>query len=201
MTNDFLPVGYETPETPSHYMELAEGLNSLRVLSPAIVGYEWWTETQEGERQPVRVRTEAEVPEEVRQTFDRRTRARHFWAFVVYNYDEKAIQVLVLKQQTIMGAIEALLRNPNWGDPRGYDLLIEKSHTDTRERDVEYSVMPEPKAPVDPGIEELAKQMPVNLEALYEGQDPFAGAKSDEAQPLHRQHRTLRQANGHNAHA
>src|SRR5690348_5018726 len=160
MTDTFLPDGYQTPETPSNYMELAEGLNSLRVLSPAIVGYEWWTEDADGQRKPVRVRTEAEVPEEFRTAFDRRSRARHFWAFVVYNNDAKAVQVLLIKQQMIMGAIEALIRNPKWGDPRDYDLLIEKARTGTRERDVEYSVMPEPKAPVDEGIAELARQVP-----------------------------------------
>src|SRR4051794_12874259 len=180
MNDNFLPDGYKAPETESHYMELAEGLNSLRVLSPAIVGYEWWTESDNGERRPVRVRTEAEVAEEFRTPFDRRARARHFWAFVVYNYDAKAVQVLVIKQQTIMGALEALVRNPKWGDPRGYDLLIEKARTGSRERDVEYSVMLEPKAPVDEGIAELARQVPVDLEALYEGQDPFVGGRAEQ---------------------
>src|SRR4051812_40579791 len=108
MTNDFLPVGYETPETPSRFMELAEGLNSIRILSNAVVGYEWWTESSDGQKTPVRVRSEAEVPEEFRNAADRRSRARHFWAFVAYNYDAKAVQVLVIKQQTIMGALEAL---------------------------------------------------------------------------------------------
>jgi hypothetical protein len=195
MNDNFLPEGYETPEAESHYMELTEGLNSIRILSRAVVGYEWWTEGEGGERRPARVRTEAEVPEEFRTTFDRRSRARHFWAFVVYNYDALAVQVLVVKQQTIMGAIEALIRNAKWGDPRDYDLLIEKSRTGTRERDVEYSVMPEPKAPVDPGIVELAKQVSVDLEALYSGGDPFAG---DEPKRQRRQHR---QPNGHHAHA
>src|SRR4051794_15674000 len=119
MTDTFLPDGYETPETPSNYMELSEGLNSLRVLSPAVVGYEWWTEDTDGQRKPVRVHTEAEVPEEYQNTADRRQRARHFWAFVVYNYDVKAVQLLIVRQQTIMGAMEALIRNPKWGDPRG----------------------------------------------------------------------------------
>jgi hypothetical protein len=40
--NDFLPAGYETPEIPSHYMEFEEGVNSFRILSNAIVGFEWW---------------------------------------------------------------------------------------------------------------------------------------------------------------
>ena len=135
------------------------------------------------------------MPEEFRTTLDRRTRARHFWAFVVYNYDAKAVQVLLIKQQTIMGAIEALIRNPKWGDPRGFDLLIEKARTGARERDVEYSVMPEPKAPVDEGIAELARQVPVDLEALYEGTDPFA-----EGEPK-RRNGQRRQTNGHHAHA
>jgi hypothetical protein len=134
MNDTFLPDGYKTPETPSNYMELAEGLNSIRILSNAVVGYEWWTEVSDGQRKPVRMHTQEEVSEEFRTAADRRARARHFWAFVVYNNDAKVIQVLVIKQQTIMGAIEALIRNPKWGDPRGYDLLIEKARTGTRER-------------------------------------------------------------------
>jgi hypothetical protein len=145
MNNDFLPDGYETPETPSRYMELAEGLNSFRILSHAVVGYEWWTEGDNGERRPARVRTEAEVPEEFWTTFDRRARARHFWSFVVYNYDAKAVQVLLVKQQTIMGAIEALIKNPKWGDPRGYDLLIEKSRTGSRSGTLSIASCPSPK--------------------------------------------------------
>jgi len=200
MNDTFLPDGYTAPETESHYMELAEGLNSLRVLSPAIVGYEWWMENSDGQKTPVRVRTEAEVPEEIRMTADRRARARHFWAFVVYNNDAKAIQMLVIKQQTIMGAIEALIRNPKWGDPRGYDLLIEKARTGTRERDVEYSVLPEPKTPVDEGIAELARQVPVDLEALYEGRDPFASARESLA-PAQNGRAAHRSGGRHHVHA
>jgi len=84
-----------------------------------------------------------------------RERVRHFWAFVVYNYDAKALQVLELKQQTTMRTVEALIRSPKWGDPRGYDLIIGKSRTGTRERDVEYSVIPEPPSEADPRIVDL----------------------------------------------
>ena len=64
--NDFLPKDYETPEIPSHYMELEEGVNTFRILSSAIVGYEWWVDSSENGRKPMRVRTADEVPEEVR---------------------------------------------------------------------------------------------------------------------------------------
>lgn len=38
MYKHFLLKGYETPETPSHYMEFAEGQNSFRALTLAVVG-------------------------------------------------------------------------------------------------------------------------------------------------------------------
>ena len=54
--NDFLPDGYETPVIPSNYMELEERKNAFRILSSAIVGYEWWVDAEEGSRKPIRVK-------------------------------------------------------------------------------------------------------------------------------------------------
>src|SRR3954454_17283774 len=121
--NDFLPEGYETPEVPSKLMEFEEGLNSFRILSSAIVGYEWWEAHSEAGRKPIRVRTAEEVPAEIRNTLDNRRKAKHFWAFTVYNYRAKAVQVLVLKQQTIMRAIASFGDNPKWGNPKGMTSL------------------------------------------------------------------------------
>jgi hypothetical protein len=191
MTN-FLPKDYTAPEVQSNYMTLEEGVNSFRVLSPAIVGYEWWVEKESEGRRPVRVRTLDEIPDEVREATDSRQKAKHFWAFSVYNYATQTIQVLEIKQKTVMRAIEALLKNPKWGDPQGYDLQIEKVRTGSQERDVEYNVIPEPPSTLDEGIVELAKSVPVRLEALYEGGDPFAEPAEDEAQakrPTHNGHR------------
>ncbi len=178
--NDFLPKGYETPESERNYMEFAEGMNTFRILSPAIVGYEWFEETGDGGRVPRRVRTEEEVPADVRNAMDDRDRAKHFWAFTVYNYASQSIQVLKLKQKTIMRQIEAYAKNPKWGNPMGYDLTVEKVKTGSRERDVVYHVIPEPPSPLDEGIAELAKHIPVRLEALYEGEDPFAVTDRDD---------------------
>ncbi len=180
MTN-FLPKDYQAPEVQSNYMTLEEGANTFRVLSPAIVGYEWWVETQAEGRRPVRVRTLDEIPDEVRETTDSRQRVKHFWAFTVYNYKTQTIQILEVKQKTVMRAIEAFVKNPKWGDPQGYDLVIEKVRTGSQERDVEYNVIPEPPSTLDEGIVELARQVPVRLEALYDGEDPFAESKEDAA--------------------
>jgi hypothetical protein len=197
MTN-FLPKDYELPESTSHYMELVEGENSFRILSPAIVGYEWWIENGTDGRRPVRVRTAADVPDEVQNATDNRQKARHFWAFTVYNYGTQSIQVLELKQQTVMQAIDALCRNPKWGNPQRFDLVIEKVKTGTRDFDVEYNVIPEPPSDLDEGIVALAKQVPVRLEALYSGDDPFALEEEEDgeaqAKNNHREQRTQRRA-------
>ncbi len=181
--NDFLPKGYETPESEQRYMELAEGTNTFRILAPAIVGYEWWEDAGNGDRVPRRVRTAEEVPAEVRNASHTRDKAKHFWAFPVFNYATNTIQVLELKQQTILRAIEAFLKNPKWGSPMGYDLTIEKVKTGHKDWDVEYTVIPEPPSQLDAGIAELAKSVPVRLEAMYDGEDPFAvPEEEDEAQ-------------------
>ena len=149
-------------------------------------------------RGSLRVKTAEEVPEEVRNATDNQAKAKHFWAFTVFNYKTKSVQVLELKQQTIMRAIESFVKNPKWGDPRKYDLIIEKVKKGSRDWDVEYNVVPEPPTPLDPGIAELAKSVPVHLEALYKGEDPFA-VTNEEAVPdgkrrVHCQHRGKREA-------
>jgi hypothetical protein len=180
--NDFLPKGYETPESERNYMEFVEGANTFRILSPAIVGYEWWEDTGDSGRVPRRVRTEEEIPAEVRNATNDWDRAKHFWAFTVYNYHTKSIQVLELKQKSIMRAIEAYMKNPKWGNPQRYDLTVEKIKTGSRDRDVEYHVIPEPQTPLDAGIAELAKHVPVRLEALYKGENPFAVMDQEEGE-------------------
>ena len=161
-------------------MTLEDGENSFRILSSAIVGYEWWVENGEEGRRPQRVRTANEVPEAVRNASDNRQKARHFWAFTVYNYKTKTMQVLELKQQTVMRAIEAFVKNPKWGNPKNYDLIIERVKTGSRDWDVEYNVIPEPPSKLDEGIVELAKSIPVRLDALYSGEDPFAEPEEEE---------------------
>jgi hypothetical protein len=178
---DFLPKGYQTPEVPSNFMVLEDGENFFRVLSSAIIGYEWWVENGAEGRRPVRVRTADEIPDEVRQATDNRQMAKHFWAFTVFNYKTKTIQILELKQKTVMRAIEALLKNPKWSNPKNYDIIIERVKTGSQDRDVEYSVIPEPPSPLDEGIMELAKSVPVRLEAMFTGEDPFAEPKEEQA--------------------
>jgi hypothetical protein len=51
--DEFLPTNYEVPVSDGNYMKLKIGENRFRVLSSAIVGYEYWTK----DNKPVRSRT------------------------------------------------------------------------------------------------------------------------------------------------
>lgn len=173
MSDNFLPDEYQgIPQGESNYLKLEEGENIFRVLSNAVVGFEYWTGTDK-ERKPVRVKTMKEVPDEFLKNADNRQNAKYFWAFVVYNVKSESIQILELKQKTILRSIESLVKSKAWGDPKQYNIMITKTKTGSEDRDVEYSVMPEPKEELDKGVLKLYQDLNIDLNALYRGDDPF----------------------------
>ena len=177
MSDEFLPEGTEIPVTPSNYLKLQDGENTIRALSSAVIGYEYWTGTDK-DRKPVRVKDFDAVPDEFKNNKDNRNNAKYFWAFVVYNFTTKTIQILEIKQKRIMEGIEALIKSKSWGDPKKYNIVITKTRTGAEPRDVEYSVMPEPKEDLDKLVSAQYQNMAINLDALYTGDDPFNKEKA-----------------------
>ena len=116
-------------------------------------------------------------------TADQFSASRHFWAMTVWNYDVERVQILQLHQKGLQKFILALSKDTDWGDPKGkngYDIVV------TREGeglDTEYSVSPKPKKALPESVLDAIKKVSVNLEALFEGDDPFArdlNVKADE---------------------
>lgn len=166
--NDFLPDGYKTPVT-SNYMKFQADENKFRVLSKPIVGWEYWVE-EDGKRSPRRVRTYEELPAFVK-TLTGRERPKHFWAMVVWNYQDSKIQILEITQGGIQKSIETLASDEDWGTPLEYDLVVKKEGDGL---DTEYQTNPKPKKDLHPEIVKAYKNISVELEALYQGKDPFA---------------------------
>jgi hypothetical protein len=160
---EFLPTGYEVPASPSNYMKFVEGENTFRVLSSAIVGYVYFNK----ENKPTRSRTTfEETPDDIKKD----GKVKPFWAFTVWNYETKQIQILEVTQKGIMQSIKALVDNKKWGNPKGYDITITRTGEGL---DTEYSTMPNPHSEMSDDIKTAFVSKPVNLEALYEGKDPF----------------------------
>jgi hypothetical protein len=161
MDNTFLPANYKTPE--GNYMKLLEGENTFRVLSSAIVGYEYWNK----DNKPVRLRKQpVTTPEDIRIDNDKPSSIKHFWAFLVYSHRAEKAQILEITQGSIQDAIKSLVQSKNWGDPKTYDITINRNGSGL---DTEYSVMPNPKSEFPADLVTPS----VNLEALFTGEDPF----------------------------
>lgn len=157
----FLPKDYSAPKQGGNYFKFVKGENRFRIMSHAIVGFEYWNK----DNKPVRSRTQFEGTPTDAKTDDEVFKQKHFWAFVVYNYEEKRLQIMELTQTTIMSSIEALVANKKWGSPLGYDIVVQ-AEGDGLER--EYTVVPEPHTKA-PG----ADTSKINLEELFVAGDPF----------------------------
>ena len=164
--NFFGDATYEIPET-SNYMKFKDGENKFRVLSSAITGWEYWN----NQNKPIRNKdTWATVPDDIREDSD----IKHFWAFFVYNYEAKKVQILQITQKGIMKYIKSLTANPKWGNPKGYDITVTKSGSGMS---TEYTYIADPHSELDSKIKDQFSKMKVDLSLLYAGGDPFTPEK------------------------
>lgn len=158
---EFLPTDYEAPKSPSAYMKLQDGENRIRFLSSPIIGWEDWKDGK-----PVRFRRD-QKPE---KPIDPLKPVRHFWAMIVWNYNESKIQIYEITQASIRKSIEDLSRDADWGSPFFYDIKI---HKKGKQKETEYSVTPVPKRDIEPRIREEFEKLPIDLTEMYSGGDPF----------------------------
>ena len=160
----------DAPVNVSRYMKFQDGRQSFRVLSPALVGWEFWADV-DGKRKPVRVRQRADVPVMNLKSKDRDDRASRFWAFVVWDFaDGGAIKILEITQSTVMALIRDIVSNPKWGNPMEKDYDFEVTRTGEKML-TKYTVMPSPAdGPMD-DAQDCARS--VNLEAFFAGEDPW----------------------------
>ena len=169
----FLPKDYKVP-TQSNYMKFETGENIFRILTNPILGWEWWEESQDETgkqiRIPKRVKEEDSVPMEAVDADGQGV--KHFWAMVVWNYQDKRIQILELTQKGIQKSITGLNQSKGWGDPKGYDISVTKTGELLKTK---YSVMPIPPKPLEKDILKRFEETPVDVEALFKGGDPFKG--------------------------
>lgn len=160
----FLPESYKAPS--KGYLKLQEGDNLFRVLSSAVVGYEYFTE----ENKPIRSKVPFKSTPGIKIKDGKPESPKHFWAFAVWNYATDAVEILQLTQSTIRDAIQNLVQDEDWGNPKGYDIKITRSGSGLS---TEYAVSPKPHKEVSPEIKSAYEAKTINLEALFDGKNPF----------------------------
>jgi hypothetical protein len=164
----FLPEGYDKIPSNSRYMKLQDGENTFRVLSSAVTGWLYWNSSNE----PVRSKERwDEIPHDIRIESDgKQSKVKHFWAFVVWNYGEKMVQILEITQAQIQTGMKSLVDSKHWGDPKNYDIAISRAGSGF---DTEYVVQGIPPKPLDPKIAAEYQKFKIDLNALFAGGDPF----------------------------
>lgn len=127
MTQDFLPQNYTAPTKQSNYFKLQDGENKIRIMSPAVVGYQDWDNKKPintPDRQP---------------SIDMSKPPKHFWAFIVWNYATNSFQCRQVTQGSIREQIENYINDEDFGSPLNYDLKVKRTGKDL---ETKYSVTP-----------------------------------------------------------
>lgn len=159
--NFFGDENYKLPST-DNYMKFKEGENTFRVLSSAIVGYEYFNK----ESKPVRSKLPFDETPDIKEDSE----VKHFWAFCVWNYNDERVQVLQVSQKGIMSFMQNLIQNKRWGNPQGYDITINRTGSGMS---TEYTYMANPHSVLEDKIAEAWSKAKVDLTELYTGGDPF----------------------------
>lgn len=160
----YIPENYREPSASDNYLKLKPGETRIRIMSSMIMGWEDWT--SEETRKPVRFKYEAKPKAPINPA----SPIKLFWAFVIWNYAEKRLQILHVTQASIRRAIHKLATDNDWGNPRNYDLKISRTGED---KNTVYAVVPSPKTAMPKEATEAFKKANINLEALFTGEDPF----------------------------
>lgn len=174
--NNYLPRGYHVPKSSGNYYKFEAGQNRFRVMSAPIFGWLYWSKDDK----PVRLRDNVlpKTPEDIRRDEEGKAeRLRHFWAIAVWSYKESKLQILEITQTSIQTQMEELFGSEDWGNPMDYDLTVTKKGEKLL---TEYTVQPSPVKPLTPEQLKAKTGMNINLEALYEGGDPFAAVEVPE---------------------
>ena len=165
-TNDFLPQGYEAPKaTAGGYLKFKNASTKFRIVSSPIIGYEGWS----NDNKPVRFK---EQPKAESLKMLRDNKAKHFWALIVWSYADEQVMILQITQSSIIEGITALAKDEAWGNPKEYDITVNKTG---QGMETKYTVVPAPPRPLAEDViatitEDSAN---INLEALFTNDNPF----------------------------
>lgn len=159
-TNTFLPENYEIPTKP--FFKFETGKNLFRVLDSPIIGWQAWDD----EKNVHRFRMDNKPAKPLGKQ-----PVKHMWCLKVWNYKTNRVEVLEITQSSIQEAIKEISGNAKWGSPLGYDIEVTRTGEGIN---TEYTVVPEPHTALTEAQELAFGDTYCNLEAMYEGKDPFS---------------------------
>ena len=162
----FLPDDYTPPASSGgNYMKFAQGKTSFRIIGSAIVGWVAWRDNK-----PLRSKG--------KPTGEFEDKPKPFWAFPVWHHGENCMQICEVTQRGIQNALHELVEDEQWGDPKRYDVTVNREGEGL---ETSYTVIPRPPAALsEVVVAEIKEKLPLlDIDALYDGEDPFAAMNGD----------------------
>lgn len=155
--------------------KLEEGKeHRFRIFGTGITGFELWTT----DKKPVRYTEkpdESEFPANVKVDDNTGVAVpKRFLAGLVYDYAAEDFKILQLTQKGLMNALFKYIQDEDFGDPQTYDIKITRKGSGLN---TEYSLVAAPPKPVTKAIAAAYDELYCNIEALFDGEDPFEAPK------------------------
>jgi hypothetical protein len=150
-----------------------EGELRLRLFGTGVSGFEGWTD----ENKPVRWELKpTELPSNIKVR-EGQTPLKRFIAIVVYDYSSQDFKILQMTQKTLMEQLFKYVKDEEYGDATQYDIKISKTGEGMK---TEYTLLAAPPRPVAKDIQAAYEKdgVRINLQALFDGDDPFAEASA-----------------------
>jgi len=178
--NTFLPEGYEIPQENSQYMKFINGQNKFRILESPVLGFVYFNTNNK----PVRSRTMPVSPKDLglNKYTGETNRVEHFWGLKVYNFLTKRIELLEVKQKTIQSQILSFANDPDWGNPKDFNITIDKKGDYKKGEKVEYLVKFSPKGnEITAEMQKAINEIDIDFEEwLKGGKNVFIKKNSEE---------------------
>lgn len=157
-----LPEGYERPVSGQKYARLEKWDNRFRVLSNPIIGWVYFNH----DGKPVRTKDPSTIDlSDVGEGKYWKQDPAHFWTFIVWDYRNECINILEITKKTVLASFEKTLLDPDFVDPKEYDIVINKDGEGT---DTKYTFRAGRHSPIPTEIAEEYATRTIDLEALFE---------------------------------
>lgn len=141
--------------------KLEQGEHRFRVITEAISWYQYFPESGGVTRVDQKPDTE---PTDGKVTDYWQSTRKFFYAFGVVNVDTLDVSIMHLDKMGVVRDLENYVNDPDYGDPRGYDIVIVKQWS---WKETKYSMKVKPPKEAEAKVVEASKWYQFDLNQYY----------------------------------
>jgi hypothetical protein len=144
-----------------------EGERRMRFIGAGITGWLGWNTDNKPERFEQKP---SELPANIKVD-PGAAPLKRFFANLVYDFETDEFKIFEWTQKTITEQVHKFMKDEDYGDPTLYDIKLSRTGEGLK---TEYSVVAAPPKPVTKAVQDRYDNFYCNLDALYDGGDPFS---------------------------